>query len=92
MNEADVYLSDEFAEFSGKVTALHERKKEMFAEFKKLWEDHKVAMKEIDDEALELKNNFESWKVAKLRPPMTIGKSLPPDTQFSEGRMDGHNA
>ena len=86
MNEADVYLSDEFAEFSGKVTALHERKKELFAEFKKLWDEHKVATKAIDDEALELKNNFESWKVAKLRPPITVPKHPP------QGQLDGHNA
>jgi len=29
---ANILLSDEFAEFSGKVTALHERKKELNAE------------------------------------------------------------
>lgn len=80
-SEADVYLSDNFAEFSGKVTALHERKKEMFAEFKKLWDEHKAATKAIDDEALDLKNKFEEWKTNQMKPP-----SKPP-----QGRLDGHN-
>lgn len=66
-SEADVYLSDNFAEFSGKITALHERKKEMFAEFKKLWDEHKVAMKAIDDEALGLKDGFELWKETQTK-------------------------
>jgi uncharacterized protein (UPF0335 family) len=56
--QANVLLSDEFAEFSGKVTALHERKKELNAEFKKLYEEHKSAVAAIDAEAVALQNAF----------------------------------
>jgi len=55
-------LSDEFANFSGKITALHERKKEMQAEFRKLYEQHKAAVKEIDQEAAALLADFEQWQ------------------------------
>lgn len=57
----EILLSDQFAEFSGKVTALHERKKEMLAEFKKMYEEHKAAVKAIDEEALTLENDFQTW-------------------------------
>lgn len=55
---ANILLSDEFAEFSGKVTALHERKKELNAEFKKIYESHKSAIAAIDAEAVALQNDF----------------------------------
>ena len=55
---ANILLSDDFAEFSGKVTALHERKKELIAEFKKVYENHKSAVAAIDAEAVALQNDF----------------------------------
>ena len=55
---ANILLSDQFAEFSGKVTALHEKKKEMNANFKKLYEEHKAAIAAIDAEAVALQNTF----------------------------------
>jgi hypothetical protein len=58
---ANVLLSDEFAEFSGKVTALHEKKKEATNEFKKLYEKHKADMKALDEEAEKLQNGFDQW-------------------------------
>lgn len=57
----EVLLSDEFATFSGKVTALHEKKKEATAEFKKLYEKHKADMKGLDQEASKLQNDFNKW-------------------------------
>jgi Skp family chaperone for outer membrane proteins len=57
----DVLLSDEFADFSGKVTALHEKKKELKAEFKKLFEKHKANIRAIDEEAESLQNDFNAW-------------------------------
>lgn len=57
----EVLLSDEFATFSGKVTALHEKKKEATTEFKKLYEKHKADMKALDDEASGLQNDFNQW-------------------------------
>jgi hypothetical protein len=57
----EVLLSDKFAEFSGKVTALHEKKKEMIAEFKKLYEQHKADVNAIDEEATGLHAEFNQW-------------------------------
>ena len=57
----NVLLSDEFAEFSGKITALHERKKEAVADFKKLYEQHKADMKALDEEAQNMQNEFNEW-------------------------------
>jgi ribosome recycling factor len=52
--QVETLLSDRFAEFAGRITALHERKKEMITEFKRLYEEHKVAVKAIDEEAANL--------------------------------------
>lgn len=59
---ADTLLSDKFAEFSGRVTALHERKKELVAEFKKTYEAHKAEIKSIDEEAVNLHTEFSDWQ------------------------------
>ena len=71
----EVLLSDKFAEFSGKVTALHEKKKEMIAEFKKLYEQHKADVKAIDDEAQNLQNDFSQWAADQNKVP---GPQNPP--------------
>ena len=63
--QASALLSDEFAEFSGKVTALHEKKKELNAEFKKLYEEHKSAVAAIDAEAVALQNAFSAGESPK---------------------------
>ena len=55
---ANVLLSDEFANFSGKITALHEKKKELIADFKKLYEKHKEEISAIDAEAQKLQDEF----------------------------------
>jgi len=65
----NILLSDDFAEFSGKVTALHEKKKEMNANFKKLYEEHKAAIAAIDAEAVALQNTFTGEQEAKPKPP-----------------------
>lgn len=62
---ANVLLSDEFAEFSGKITALHEKKKELMADFKKLYEKHKAEISGIDAEAQKLQDDFFSKNQVK---------------------------
>ena len=57
----EILLSDQFAEFSGKVTALHEKKKELIAEFRKVYEAHKAEIKGIDDQSTELQGLFNEW-------------------------------
>ena len=58
MMEITRLLSDDFAEFSGKITALHEKRKEMVSEFKKLYEKHKADIAAIDTEAEKMQNDF----------------------------------
>ena len=58
MMEISKLLSDEFSEFSGNITALHEKRKEMVSDFKKLYEKHKSDIAAIDSEAEKIQNEF----------------------------------
>ncbi len=71
----EILLSDKFAEFSGKVTALHEKKKDMIAEFKRLYEQHKADVKAIDEEATNLQTDFNQWVADQAKVP---GPQNPP--------------
>lgn len=62
---SSILLTEEFAEFSGKVTALHEKKKEAITEFKKLYENHKKFLKTLDEEALKHQFEFNAWVAEK---------------------------
>lgn len=64
----EILLSDKFVEFSQKISALHETKKSMSAEIKKLVEDHKLKMKKIDDEAAGLTAEFTNWQNSQNKP------------------------
>ena len=63
----EILLSDKFADFSGKVTALHEKKKEQEADFKKAYLAHKASIKAIDDEAADLQDNFNNWAMQEAK-------------------------
>lgn len=58
-------LSKEFVEFSSKITALHERREELVAEFQERHKAFKTAMAEIDQEAGDLQDNFDNWVAAQ---------------------------
>ena len=58
----NVLLSDKFSEFSSKVTALHEKRKQLIVEYKKMYEEHKAAVAAIDIEAIELQKTFTGEK------------------------------
>lgn len=58
----ELLLSDKFVEFSQKISQLHEAKKKLNADMKKLLEEHKAQIKKIDDEALALSQAFEASK------------------------------
>lgn len=58
---AETLLSDKFVEFSQKVSALHEAKKQVSADLKKLVEEHKLKLKKIDDDVMLLQAEFDSW-------------------------------
>lgn len=55
----ELLLSDKFIEFSAKVNALHEKKKALMLEFKKLYDAHKAQVKTIEEEAAQLAAEFE---------------------------------
>ncbi len=57
---AEILLSDKFVEFSGKVAALHDKKKQLNIEFKKLFEAHKAQIKLIEEEAAALAAEFQT--------------------------------
>lgn len=68
-------LSDKFAEYSGTITALHEKKKELIADMKKLYEAHKAAVKEIDDQAIAVHKSFIEWQTDHDSPKTTKQES-----------------
>ena len=63
----EILLSENFAEFSGKIIALHEKKKELVAEFKKVYEEHKTQVKIIDDDAANLQGMFNDWATGQKK-------------------------
>ena len=63
--KAELLLSDEFVAFSAKVNELHAKKKELESEFKNLYTAHKAKLKALDEEALQLKNEFDIWSNSK---------------------------
>jgi hypothetical protein len=58
----EILLSDKFVEFSQNVTVLHESKKKINAELKKLLEEHKINLKKIEDEVAKLTAEFNIWE------------------------------
>jgi uncharacterized protein (UPF0335 family) len=76
MVDVDVLLSDDFVQFSSKVAELHEKKKKLNADFKKLYEEHKKSLKTIDGEAAKLQKEFEVMQSPEEEeaPPQKKGK------------------
>lgn len=58
-------LSDEFIEFSNKVSELHAEKKKLKAELKEFYEKTTTQIKELDKQAEVLNQEFETWKKDK---------------------------
>jgi hypothetical protein len=59
---AEILLSDKFVEFSQKIANLHEQKKKVQNELKKIIEDHKQQLKVIEDEVAILTSDFNKWE------------------------------
>lgn len=55
-------LSDEFVEFSKKISDIHAKKKELKAELKEFYDKVSSQIKTLDKEANILNEEFESWK------------------------------
>lgn len=58
----ELLLSDKFVEFSQNIAVLHESKKKLQIEIKKLLEEHKSNIKKIEDEAALLTVDFDTWQ------------------------------
>ena len=61
-DEINWLLSDEFVSFSAKIAAIHEQKKLKKQQLKELYEKVTADLRVLDQEALELEKQFESWK------------------------------
>jgi predicted nucleic acid-binding Zn-ribbon protein len=55
-------LTDEFVAFSAKIAAIHEKKKAKKAELKQFYDKIKAEEKELDEEAKNAEDEFQSWK------------------------------
>lgn len=65
--KAEFLLSEEFVNFSSKISALHVSKKQQEAEMKKLYTEHKARIKEIDDEAVKIQQEFDDWVASQAK-------------------------
>lgn len=66
MSEQELLLSDEFAEFSKAVAAVHEEKKVLEEEFKKHFDNYKAKKKEFEARVAEASSKWEDWKKGQL--------------------------
>lgn len=55
-------LSDEFIEFSKKISDIHSKKKALKAELKEFYDKVSSQIKTLDKEAVILNDEFEAWK------------------------------
>lgn len=62
MEDLEILLSDQFAEFSQKVKEIAESRKKQKAEFKAVYEEFQAAMRNFDEAVLKLQKDFETWK------------------------------
>ena len=65
--KAEFLLSDEFTNFSVKISDLHKQKKDFETEFKKMFAEHKARCKALDEEALQLQQEFDNWVIEKTK-------------------------
>lgn len=66
MNETELLLSDEFAAFTAKIGVLHNEKKQLEVEFRKLFDDYKAKKVNIEKQAKEATDEWEDWKARQL--------------------------
>lgn len=67
MEELDILLSDQFAEFSKTVQSIAQDKKRLKAEFKVVYDKFQADVKALDNAALEAQQQFEAWKEERAK-------------------------
>ncbi len=63
----DILMSDEFVQFSKNVEALHNRKKELKAEFQALQAQFQQDVNAVNKEVQTLQAEFEAWQESKVK-------------------------
>lgn len=66
--DTKILLSKEFVEFSSKITALHEKREEFMAEFKRVHDEFKANLADIDTKAKEAQDEFDAWVKGQSEP------------------------
>lgn len=67
MTETELLLTDEFLAFSQAVASVHEEKKVLEEEFKKLFENYKNKKKELELKVSSASEKWEDWKKKQLK-------------------------
>jgi uncharacterized protein YeeX (DUF496 family) len=62
MNDNELLLSDEFVEFSKVVAQVHETKKAIESNFKKVFDEYKAKKAELESKVAEASAKWEAWK------------------------------
>ena len=62
--EASHLLSDQFQQFAGEIAALHEQKKALNNELRKIVAEFKEKLSALDKQAIMLSDDFEEWKAS----------------------------
>lgn len=62
----DYLLSDNFQEFASKISEIHSEKKKKKEYLKQIYEKVQNEMKELDNKAKLLNDEFEQWKNSQI--------------------------
>jgi hypothetical protein len=62
MDDFEVFLTDEFVEFSKRIAELHAIKKQKTEEFRAIHAQFKADITELDQAAKEVATGWELWK------------------------------
>ncbi len=86
-------LSDEFVEFSQKISEVHARKKAKSEEMKKIYEGFKEEIKVLEDEAKGILKDWEAWKngQGKISTPTPKVEKAAVKQEVKEKERDYHD-
>ena len=75
MKEIDLLLTDEFVQFSKDITVVHEEKKKLKDEFKKLYDKFQADVAALDAKAQEASQKWDAWKAGHEKKPEGTGST-----------------
>jgi iron-sulfur cluster repair protein YtfE (RIC family) len=65
-NQFDYLLTDNFQEFALKISEIHSEKKKKKEHLKQVYENLQNEMKELENKARQLNEEFEQWKSSQV--------------------------